>query len=435
MAQVTNEREFWDALAAGEQTVTVARSLMLSRPAVLPERTVLEGAAQEDGTNPVLMFQDSDGVGVTASNAVRGLSISAPASRRAVFNAGAAEDLGHFEFADLGLTGQFSFIMRGGSVHADIDIRDVHVRAADTRGYLEQPQKYGVNVLQGALTVYNFNAREDARITLRATGASVGAPGDPVRGSGVFISGFGDEGGTVEIEELTTNEVHATGAIPFGVANIITAGVFIVYGAHAKRIVHKGTTATYGVNDMVLDAWGSVDLWRAEGRVVSYGPSGVGFVNFGTVRTFEALGSVETYGLGARGYNQYDGTLESGTFSSIETFGDGSVGIQVSKQVGSICVQRGITTHGGIGNTLVKGKNVELAAIALSVKDGGSIGALEVGGDLVTHGAQVDALSVEAGGSIGGGSIAGEVVVHGDGARGVNIAPGAQCELAGIAAE
>ena len=49
-----------------------------------------------------------------------------------------------------------------------------------------------------------------------------------------------------------------------------------------------GVYVTYGPNDMVLDNWGDVDRWIAEGKVISYGPSGIGFVNFGTTRSFHA---------------------------------------------------------------------------------------------------------------------------------------------------
>ncbi len=58
---------------------------------------------------------------------------------------------------------------------------------------------------------------------------------------------------------------------------------------------------------------------------------------------------MQTYGLGARGYNQYDGTVENISFQSIETFGDGSVGIQLSKKIGTLTVDGNVTTHGSLG--------------------------------------------------------------------------------------
>jgi hypothetical protein len=91
---------------------------------------------------------------------------------------------------------------------------------------LEQPQKYGVNVLQGALTIYNLNPDKDSLITVEAKKISIGQKNAPVIGSGVFIAGLGDNGGRVEIDELSTNDVYSTGKIPLGVADIITGAVF-----------------------------------------------------------------------------------------------------------------------------------------------------------------------------------------------------------------
>ena len=44
---------------------------------------------------------------------------------------------------------------------------------------------------------------------------------------------------------------------------VITGGVFVVYGAHVKKVVNRGPVTTYGVNDMVLDNWGIVNEWVA----------------------------------------------------------------------------------------------------------------------------------------------------------------------------
>jgi len=84
---------------------------------------------------------------------------------------------------------------------------------------------------------------------------------------------------------------------------MITGGVFIVFGVKAKTVTNNGEIVTYGVNDMVLDNWGSVDSWTANENLISYGPSGIGFVNFGTVNNFTAKKEIITYGLGARGFN------------------------------------------------------------------------------------------------------------------------------------
>ena len=56
----------------------------------------------------------------------------------------------------------------------------------------------------------------------------------------------------------------------------------------------------------------------------------------------------------------------------------------MSQPVGEIKVRRGLETYGGKGESLVKGVVVNLSAIALSVKPGGSIERVQILGGLVT---------------------------------------------------
>lgn len=245
-------------------------------------------------------------------------------------------------------------------------------------------------------------------------------------GSGIFIAGFGDEGGRTLIEQLETNSVYSNGKIPFGVSDIITAGIFTLNGSYAKTIKHNGEVVTYGVNDMVLDTWGEVDTWISNAPIISYGPSGVGFVNFGVVNNFIMHAPLKTFGLGARGYNQYDGTLKHGVFDSIITYGDGSVGVQISKKVGDILIKKGITTHGSIGNSLVKGVNVSLPAYALSIKNGGEVEQLDIGDNVTTLGEAVTSYIVEETGIVHNLNIDGIIEARGQRSKPVAIKDGGQ---------
>ncbi|MBS0365487.1 MAG: hypothetical protein JSR67_06660 [Proteobacteria bacterium] len=375
----------------------------------LPPGFALTG---KDKDTCILVFGNGDGIGLTANNRVANLSVIATPAARAIFTQTGFADMGEITLEDLSVTGQVSIITRGGTRSLKLRVDKLHIGSCDSRRYSEQPQKYGVNVYQGALTVYNFSGDAQSNIHASLTNISVGARNAPVLGSGIFVSGFGDQGGWVQLDRLTTGAVYSCGMLPYGTADIITAGVFIVYGASAKLVEHFGEVVTYGVNDMVLDTWGTVETWLAHAPVVSYGPSGIGFVNFGTVHDFVAEREIITHGLGARGFNQYDGTVKSIRFKSIETFGDGSIGIQVSKPVGSILVDESIVTHGSVGNTLVKGVNMQLPAEAFSVKPGGSVATLTVKGDLVTHGANVATYAVE-GGKVSALDIQGRVLAHG----------------------
>ena len=388
------------ALREGRKEILIDRNITANHALILPEGTTVKGIPQENGELPMVLFTESDGFGLTAGNAVRDLKVNAPADRRALFTTYSREDLGTFRLENLSVQGQVSFIFRIGTRSAAVEMRGVDIFAADARRYLEQPQKYGVNVLQGALTVYNLNGDKESLIRVRAEGITIGRKDAPVAGSGIFIAGAGDDGGRVEVSRLETGAVYSTGKIPYGVADYITGGVFVLNGAHAREVVTRGELVTYGVNDMVTDVWGSVDDWTNYGPVTSYGPSGIGFVNFGVVKCYTSLAPVTTYGEGARGYNQYDGTVEEITFHSIETFGNGSIGIQISKPIGTLTVRGDVTTHGAVGNSLVKGVITRLPAHAVSIKAGGKAKRLEVGGNVTSEGEGVNAYITEAGGEV-----------------------------------
>ncbi len=428
---ITSLMELISALATPEPgPLELQTSVACPHSITLPPGCSLTGA---DKSRCILSFGNGDGIGLTADNRISNLTVIAPAAARAIYTQAGMADMGTITLADLAVTGQVSLIIRSGTKKLKVSVDGLHIAACDARRYSEQPQKYGVNVYQGALTVYNFNGDADSLIHASLKNVSAGAPHAPVLGSGIFVSGFGDVGGQVELDILTTGAVHSTGMLPYGTADMITGGVFVVYGIHAKRVEHFGETVTYGVNDMVLDTWGTVDQWIAHAPVTSYGPSGIGFVNFGTVGDFVAEAAITTYGLGARGFNQYDGTVRNIRFKSIETFGDGSIGIQVSKPVGTITVDEGVTTHGSVGNTLVKGVNMLLPAEAFSVKPGGVVERLTVGGDLVTHGDKVNTYAVE-GGKVLAVDIKGKVLANGEGSNAVLVADKGSTPLTNVRA-
>lgn len=161
-----------------------------------------------------------------------------------------------------------------------------------------------------------------------------------------------------------------------------------------QDVTNSGPVTTYGVNDMVLDNWGTVDRWTATAPVTSHGPSGIGFVNFGTIDQLTVSAPVETFGLGARGFNIYTGTVNMAEFERIVTHADAAVGVQVSRPFGRLIVHNGIETHGGQGDSLVQGVITTLAAVGLSVKPGSHAQQIRVGGGIISHGAGVPAIEI-----------------------------------------
>lgn len=414
--QVTNFLELQKALASDDDLIEISNSFTIPNSITLKKGKKIVGKNE----NVLISFMNGGGIGLEGDNEIRNLAIQTSHKERAIFIDSDLEDLKDITLKDLTVTGVVQILTRGNNKFLNISIENLDIVAADARGFAERPMKYGVIVYQGAFTIYNFNPSKDSKIQASIKGLKIGRELAPVLGSGVFISGFADEGGTVIIDELETKDVFSNGMIPTGQPNLITGAIFIVYGAYAKKIVSNGLVKTYGNNDMVLDVWGHVDDWTTNEKVISYGSSGIGFVNFGTVEKFVANSPIETYGKGARGFNQYDGTIGDASFDSIKTIGDGSIGMQFSKPVGKITIKKSVETFGGEGETLVKGVIKTLKADGISVLEGAVIEKLSVGNNIETSGDGVVSYNIN-GGQVKDLEINGEIIARGVGSKKTNI--------------
>lgn len=336
-----------------------------------------------------------DGICLSTDNQLDGLQLVTETNRRAIFNDYRMASLGRLILQNLQINGVVQILARDNIRSGHVEAHNIDIVMADARSYDARPKGYGVEVIPGAFTLWNQQSDSAVTISADLTGLSAGRVGAPVKGSGIFVSGAGDTGGRLVAKRLETRAVYSDGGIAAGTPDRISGGVFTVYGAFVDRVVNHGPIVTYGPNDMVLDNWGWVDHWLAEDKITSYGPSGIGFVNFGTVRHLQINAPIETFGQGARGFNVYTGTVQLAEFDRITTHADGAVGIQISKPVGTITVRRGIETHGGTGQSLVKGVVTTLSAIALSVKAGGSAQKVDIAGGLITHGEHIPPLEMQ----------------------------------------
>lgn len=390
--KVSYLQEFEEALLNGEKDIEITQSFLVPYTIHLGYGVSITGPEDK---SILISFNNGEGFGLEGNNSISNLAIQTVPTQRAIYVKSNHEDLGTINLNNLTVTGQVQVLTRAPQKTLDLNIDTLDIISSDSRLATEKPLKYGVTVYQGALTVYNFNSDSESNIKANIQHVSLGRPSAPVIGTGIFVGGFTETGGTVDLEYLQTDAIYSNGMIPFGQPTLITGAIFIVSGAHAKQIQSDGPLTTYGVNDMVIDVWGEVDNWTCEDYIRSFGTSGIGFVNFGTVHQFNAKYPIETYGSGARGFNQYDGTIDEAVFESIQTYGDGSIGMQFSKPVGTIKINKDVKTHGATGMSLVKGEIQELDAIALSVKPGGSIKELNVGGNIETQGKKILAFSVE----------------------------------------
>jgi len=353
-------------------------------------------ALRGENANVALRFAAAqDGLQLSTDNSVDGVELNTDADRRALYNDTAVERLGRLVLRNLRIQGVVQLLardqLRSGHVEAD----NIDIVAADARAYDQRPKGYGVEVIPGAFTLWNQHTERAVTITADLVGLTAGRAGAPVRGSGIFVGGGGEDGGRLIARRLATGAVYSDGGIAPGTPDRITGGVFVVSGAFVDNVRNRGPVTTYGPNDMVLDNWGTVGSWIADEKVTSYGPSGIGFVNFGRLDQLKVNAAIETFGQGARGFNVYAGTVNSAEFERLVTHADGAVGIQISQPVGRIEVHRGIETHGGTGTSLVKGVVVKLSAIALSIKPGGSARRINIAGGLITHGEGANPLELQ----------------------------------------
>lgn len=414
---VGDAAELADAIDAGATEIVVEGTISGSPSITLPPGVTLRGGE--------LAFT-AKGVRLTRDNTVRDITITTTPYEVAVYNDTSVPDAGTLTFENVTTVGQVLILADQDTMRARVEARGLHVREADVRGRVEQPHGFGVDVLQGGVTLWNRQKDPSATFTATLRDVSVGTMETPVRGSGVFVAGYGDRegrgaGGTFTADLIQTGEVVTDGGIAPGTPDKITGAVFVVSGATVDKVENVGAVTTHGQNDMVLDNWGYVKEWVATAQVTSTGPSGIGFVNFGDIDRLDVQAPILTTGPGARGFNLYDGSLKEASFHSIRTTGDGSIGIQVSRPLGSMTVHHDVETTGGQGMSLVKGVQVSLQAVALSVKSGGTIDSVTVGGSLRTRGDDVVTCEVEQGGTIQALTVGGTIEALGRGSRTTSI--------------
>ena len=364
----------------------------------------------EGGRITLRFLGKSDGVRLSSDNGISNLHLEVSPADRSIFNDVTVPDLGRLELRDLVVVGRVQILARGLVRGGHVEVKGLDIVSADATGEGDRPHGYGVDVLQGAFTLWNMQ-QADVAISANLTGLSVGRAGRPVLGSGVFVSGEGDRGGRVNVERLETAAVYSDGKLAPGTADRITGGVAVGAGVYADVVKVRGPVVTYGVNDMALDNWGVVDRWSADEKITTHGASGIGFVNFGTIGELRLAAPVETHGPGARGFNIYAGGIGAAEFDRIVTHADGAMGLQIARPVGRLVVLRGIETFGGIGPSLVKGVLQDLPAIALSIRPGGVVQKLEITGGLRTNGKGVPPLDQS--GSVDTLSVTGGIVATG----------------------
>lgn len=411
-ARVSSLADLVDALATDDDIVV---DCALTR---VPPITLRPGVALRGGT----LRCTGRGIRLTSGNRLEDITIIVPETEVAVANDTSVASLGRMVLRNVRTRGQVMLLADDAVREGHVDVERLTVLTADVRGRADRPHGFGVDVLQGAFTLWNRQADPAVRVRATLNGISVGSAAFPARGSGVFVAGYGDQagrasGGRIDADLLRTGSILTDGGIEPGTADLISGAIFVGPGAEIGTVVNDGPVTTIGPNDMALDNWGEVGTWTAREPVTSHGPSAIGFVNSGVLNQLDVQAPVQTLGEGARGFDIYDGHLSSARFDGIATRGDGAIAVQVSKDLPVLEISGDVSTSGGQGESLVRGERVTLCAIAISVQPGGRIGRLLVGGSVSTSGESV--VTLEVAGSIDELRVADGITAWGEGSDAV----------------
>ncbi|TDF64528.1 hypothetical protein [Cupriavidus sp. L7L] len=128
-----------------------------------------------DGKGAVIRFaQGSDGVQLSADNAIVDLHVETSPEKRAIFNDTGVESLGRLRLANVSTIGQVQLFAREKVRARHVAVDGLDVIAADARGQSDRPQGHGVHVTQGGFTLWNMQADPNVVISAQLKGLSAG---------------------------------------------------------------------------------------------------------------------------------------------------------------------------------------------------------------------------------------------------------------------
>lgn len=336
----SNAPELLAAISSGSPHVAIRGRISGLPPITLSPGQTIEGADE----NAMLVFDD-DGLALTRDNRVRMIDLVSPSECRALYLGAQTGDRGSFELYDVTCNGQISFIFDDETSAAAVTLDMVAIAGADTRAHVERPSDNGVEILQGALTVWNRSTRPST-ITLSARQVDIGFTDIPIKGTGLFIAGAGrGQVGQVIAQDVEVNAVHIDTGLPGEHVAAAAGGVFILSGASVERLICKGSIITHGANAIAMENCGRVGDWILVGNAICHGSSAIGFLNAGHLGQMEVFGAIETFGDGGTGCAVY-GPVSLLKAGAIRTHGDAAVAVQITDLLDRLEVRDGIFTRG-----------------------------------------------------------------------------------------
>ena len=159
----------------------------------------------------ITFVEGADGLQLSSNNKIRNIDLTTSPNKRAIFNDTNIDTLGRIELRGVTAIGQIQIVARNKVRGGHVIVDGVDIVSADARGQTERPIGYGVNVIQGAFTLWNQHSDPAIVVTAELRGISAGRNKAPVLGSGVFVGGGGDNGGRLNATLIETGEIFSDG--------------------------------------------------------------------------------------------------------------------------------------------------------------------------------------------------------------------------------
>lgn len=370
----------------------------------------------------ITFSKDAEGFCLTKGNELKNLRIETTPDKRAVFQDPDVESLGIHLLTRITVVGQISFIISSNIKKGKIDAAFVHVEEASTFHLTDRPNKFSVDMVQGAMTIWNKSESNDISIDVDITHFSCGSETRPIAGSGLLICGFDDHQGSVNSTHISTGHIYTRGEIGRGVANLVCAGVAIGYQVQIHNINNYGRITCYGGNEMGIYNWGNVAKWEVTDRIETHGDNGCGIINAGEINKLTLSHSIETFGVGARGFYMFSGKLKDLQIEQVLTHGDAASALQFNMFIDRLSVSKNLITFGNAIQVKFADSIVKVAADGICIKYGGTLRVLKVSGEITTHGNDNHCIYSE--GSIEKAFIAGNVTAKGENAVALEVIEG-----------
>ncbi|WP_394216645.1 hypothetical protein [Brachybacterium vulturis] len=173
--EVTTAEQLQDALGEGVADIEISGTITGIPRVVLPPGASLRGGRLEFGATGILLTRD---------NLLQDIEIVVPEHEIAVRADATRPDWGTLTLQGVTTEGQVALIAADAVRSGHIVIDALTVRAADLRGRTDRPRGFGVEAMQGGLTVWNRQATPPCSSPRRSLPCPWGRRGLPCAAAG-----------------------------------------------------------------------------------------------------------------------------------------------------------------------------------------------------------------------------------------------------------